>query len=88
MVLAAALRKVHRPTPAMAVRSKTGVSIRSSQKTMRDGRERRERAPVVVGHGGLTSDEVATAREYRMRPHQRLTDCVEMTTSKRRSRQS
>ena len=55
---------------------------------MRDGRERRERALVVVGHGGLTSDEVATARECRKRPHQRLTDCVEATTSKRRSRRS
>ena len=43
---------------------------------------------MVVGHGGLTSDEVATAWERRMRPHLRLTDCVEMTTSKRRSRWS
>jgi len=55
---------------------------------MMDGRERRERAPVVVGHGGLTSDEVATARECQKRPHQRLTDCVEAMTRKRRSRQS
>ena len=43
---------------------------------------------MVVGHGGLTSDEVATARERRMRPHLRLTDCVETATSKRRSRRS
>ena len=55
---------------------------------MRDGRERKEGAPVVVGHGGLTSDEVATARECRKRPHQRLTDYVEATMSKRRSRRS
>ena len=43
---------------------------------------------MVVGHGGLTSDEVATARKSRKRPHQRLTGCVEATTSKRRSRRS
>ena len=43
---------------------------------------------MVVGHGGLTSDEVATARECRKRPHQRLTDYVEATMSKRRSRRS
>ena len=55
---------------------------------MRDGRERKEGALVVVGHGGLTSDEVATARKSRKRPHQRLTGCVEATTSKRRSRRS
>ena len=43
---------------------------------------------MVFGHGGLTSDEVATVRKCRKRPHQRLTDCMDATTSKRRSRRS
>ena len=33
----------------------------------REGRERRERAPVVVGHGGLTSDSGGNGGALRIR---------------------